>query len=231
MRKFISWILFLSLVSITSSGLAVKLLEGEAILTSSLSGKVSVDYIVSDTDLASGIPESSFVFSTIQGSAPPYKGDKTTYDDSVYFYYYQLENFSPESLSTIKQLTLNIFADCVCSSGFIIGADLDDISTFDHNIAGEHENVVTVRDPDTADFDDISYPNNQTWAFSPTELAIGGESSVLFLTSMLPPGISPAYALDGTPYAGELPVPVPEPFSIILIGSGILGLYIRKKIT
>ncbi len=234
MKKIFSAVLVASLFVCVSSSFAARVIpDGEATFVSMHSGQAYVDYIVSDTDLATGIPAANFIFSTIGGVAPPYKGDKAAYDASTYYYYYQIENDNIDSLTTLKQLTLNFFDPAVViSAGFISDADLDDVTTFNHNVAGEHENVSSLRDPDTSDFDEVSFPPNQTWAFSPTELAIGGESTVLFITSDKQPVLTPAYMLDGTPFYGDLYVPeseIPEPFSIMLIGSGLVGLIIKRR--
>lgn len=233
MRKPLTLLLFLTLIFFTSSSYAGKVLEGEAPFASLLSGKLYVDYIVSTTALDGGLPAGLFVFSTLNGG-PGLEGTKALYDASSYYYYYQLENNSPACLTTIHQLTLNVDSDSILSAGYILLSDIDDAATFNHNLAGEHENVVIDRPPDESDYDTISFPQNQTWSFSP-ELAIGGESTVLFITSSEPPVFSPAYALDGTPFSGVLPVPemsdppsIPEPFSIILMVSAVLGLFVKN---
>ncbi len=233
MKTTITVLAMINLLILASSSFAAKILEGEAEFISRFSGSIYVDYIVSDADLGIGIPDVSFIFSTVNGSSPPFKGDKSGYDASTYFYYYQLENYSGTSLTTIKQLTLNIFDPLtVVSAGFITDTDLDDIATFDHNIVGDHEDDVAVRDSDSSDFDELSIPRNQTWAFEPTELAIGAESAVFFVTCLHPPVFAPAFALNGSIFEGELPIPmrpIPEPLSMVLISGSLIGLYIRKR--
>lgn len=231
MKKAIIVSLFLSMIFFTSSSYAIKVLEGEALFTSLASGKIYVDYTVSTTPLDGGLPAGSFVFSDLNGG-PGFKGTKALYDISAYYYYYQLENNSLTSLTTLNQLTLNLNAGTVLTAGYILGSDLDDVATFDHNIVGDNEDIVVDRPPDDSDFDSISFPQNQTWSFSSPELAIGAESTVLFITCERPPVFSPAFALDGTPFAGDLPIPgplVPEPFSMVLLGSSLMGLFMMKR--
>ena len=210
------------------------------------SGRISyVDWMVCKGDMTTHIDNSRFVFSEIEGSPSTYRGTISSYRQSTYFYYYQIENPLPATNTTsLRALTLDIDSMLVVTAGYILGADID-IDLTDpftnavelHNIAGEYEtsgsSLVT---PDSSSFDDMSIPQNQSWSFSP-EIPLGDESIILFFTSYYPPMYSQATILNGSiGYDGKLPVPsldspmIPEPTSLFLLLSAISTIFfIRRK--
>lgn len=182
-----------------------------------------VDWVVTNTDVTIG---QGYVFDFAHGSS-------ATFTSSNYFYFYQLENTTSSNINT---LTLNINPGNVTSAGFIVSADLDS-PPFAHSLLGEAETAITgPMDPLGTTFS-IPGVSFVSWVFVFPALLSGEFSTVLFLTSNLPPEYMPsimdagAPALSGTLPAPPLsdPPPIPEPISVLLIGTAITGLLFRKR--
>jgi len=195
---------------------------------------IYADWIVATQDLASHIDDSNFVFSVLTNDPCNTKGNKALYDASIYYYYYQLENDNANSYDVINVLSLDIDPALVVSSGYIIDVDLDiDLLEF-HNLTGEVENNTSGKlAPDQSKFIPVGSTPYQAWKWD-SGLFFGEESTVLFLSCLLPPEYSPTNALSGLrSYDGYLPIPtldtVPEPISIVLLGSSLLALFYKKK--
>lgn len=80
---------------------------------------------------------------------------------------------------------------------------------------------------------------NITWSFAP--LAAGSESDTLFFTSLLPPTYGVGGVQDNSPPSpwgtlapggDPVPVPTPEPATLLLLGSGLMGMgwFGRKRL-
>lgn len=246
MRKFFSGLLLLVFLFSAGTVSANSILRiGESLLTKPGSTETAyVDYLVTDYSLMDH--NSSFVFASTTYPSDPWfpsgvVGSQTAYDNSQFFYYYQLEN---TSTSNLDLLTLYLEPAFIASIGYIMGADLDDVNTFNHNngvsslvetLSGDHENDgASIDNADSADFDTFDSTPNQTWDFDPAMLGRDKfESCVLFVTSSRGPIDSTIYSRNGGSWSGEAPTPptaaIPEPFSMILLGSGLVGLLIRRR--
>ena len=244
MRKIIGFIAFVIFLGANASFALplpsipdpfVGVLKGESELyRPSSQESVFVDWIVSDHDLVpQTVSDSAFTFSVLTNDPPNTRGDKAAYDGSAYYYYYQLENDETFNYNILNTLSLDLDPGVVVSAGYIVGLDIDDDLDDDHNIAGEEENNSDGEiAPDQSKFTPIGSTPHQNWQWD-LGLGFGEESTILFLTCMLPPVYSPASALSGSrSYDGELPIPaiaIPEPMTMLLLGSGVFGVFLRRK--
>ncbi len=194
-----------------------------------------VDWIVSNTDLATGISSSQFRFA-FDLNAGTAKGDYATYaNDSVWYYYYQIENTSGNFGTSFS---LKLEPSTVLTAGYILDVDLDtdlDITHLDSDpgLAGENESGGgSVVNFTGATYDSSPPQPNASLNFTPG-LASGSESTVFFVTCFQPPEYFIAELLTG-PLGPEgfVPIPlnpVPEPMSMALVASGIAGIYLKKR--
>jgi len=208
-------------------------LKGESEFYRSSTGEtIYADWIVSTQDLASHIDDSNFVFSVLTNDPGNTRGNKTLYNASTYYYYYQLENDNVSNNNLVNAFSLDLDPNVVVSAGYITDVDLDIDLLELHNLTGEAENNTNGEiSPDSSKFTPIGSTPHQNWSF---DLASGDETTVLFLTCFMPPEYSPASGLSGAyAYDGYLPIPtldtVPEPISIVLLGSSLLALFYKKK--
>ena len=211
-------------------------LKGESEFYRSTTGEtIYADWIVSTQDLASNIDDSNFVFSILTNDPGNTRGNKALYNASTYYYYYQLENDNVNNNNVVNAFSLDLDPDVVVSAGYITDVDLDLDLLELHNLTGEAENNTNGEvDPSQSNFTPIGTIPHQNWQWN-LGLGDGEESTVLFLTCYMPPEYSPASALSGSDsYDGYLPIPglddaVPEPISIVLLGSSLLALFHKKK--
>ncbi|MCB1196029.1 hypothetical protein KDK77_07575 [bacterium] len=182
-----------------------------------------VDWVVTNTDVTAS---QGYSFDFAHGSS-------ATFAASNYFYFYQLENTTSSNINT---LTLNINPANVTSAGFIASVNLDS-PPFSHSLSGEVETaIIGPMDPLGTTFS-IPGVSFVSWVFIFPSLLSGEFSTVLFLTSNLPPEYMPSIMDAGAPaLAGTLPAPpladpppIPEPISVLLIGSAVAGLLFKRK--
>lgn len=199
-----------------------------------------VDWIVMKKDQLPDLSAYSFVFASNAG-------DLASFNDSEYFYFYQISNTTDD---VIEVLQLNISPSSIETVGFIMNLDLD-LSPFFHdvayfgNLAGESESAtlgpinpgIPAGTQNGARFVPTGGNPYVSWMFeTPSYLAPNQESTILFLTSNYAPHYNPGIMGAGWPALnGILPTPpfpsqIPEPVSMGLIGLSILGLFIKKRI-
>ena len=215
------YLLFAVFLLSMASSLQAFDISGEALFVRS--GEIArVDWMVTDTN-----PTANMQFSFDFGH-----GDQTAFDGSTYFYFYQIENTMP---SIINTLMLNVNPDNINSAGFLVSVDLDS-APFSHFVALESETATTGPINPTTTTLSVPGVSHITWSFSNPQLLEGEYSTVLFLTSNVPPIFQLSHIGAGSPaLPGTLPTPpladvvIPEPFSMMLLGSSLIGLVIRKK--
>ncbi len=182
-----------------------------------------VDWIVAMEDLADSGTTFQFV-----------EGDATSYAESTYFYFYQVEN---TTLSSISNFAINLEPDTVLSAGWLLSEDIDS-SPFNHTVPLEDESSFGTVNPSLGTFNNNSTSPNVAWTFTVTGdpnsgLAPGSSSSILFITSNEPPVYSNAILLSGYPaYSSIVPAPaasVPEPSVMFMVGWGIVAFFFRRK--
>ncbi|MCD6460648.1 PEP-CTERM sorting domain-containing protein [bacterium] len=243
MKKVLGFLMFLAFIGVNAS-FALSLppipepftgiLKGESQLYRPSTGQsVFVDWIVSDTDLVpQSVADSDFYFSLLTNDPPNTRGDKAAYDASTYYYYYQLENDDDFNHDILNTLSVDLDPGVVLAAGYIVGLDLDNDLITDHNLIGEEENNHNGElAPDESKFTSIGSTPHQNWAWN-LGMDFGDESTILFLSCVMPPAYGPTSALSGSrSYDGFVPVPhlIPEPMSMLLLASGVLGMFLRRK--
>lgn len=163
-----------------------------------------------------------------------------------FIYFYQLEN--PAGNPGIDAFTLTFNPGTVggvLAAGVVQNNDLDlpGLLHAPHtpagfpNLAGENDAYALM--PLVAVNVNINPGDDTlTWTFNP--LTAGSESDTLFFVHLLPPTYGNAVAQNGTPPSpwGSLapggqpvPIPVPEPGSIVMLASaaGMLALRLRRR--
>lgn len=195
-----------------------------------------VDWIVSTTDLATSIPDGQFVFATNFNTAAPH-GDITAYRNSMYYYYYQVENTSGNFGTSFS---LKLEPSTVVTIGYMLDVDLDDGLDITHldtdtGLAGENDNGSSpIVDFGSASFDPNPPQPNGSFNFA-GGLASGSESTVFFVTCVQPPEYFIAELLTGPQGPeGLVPIPlnpIPEPMTMFLFSSalGVLAYLRRRK--
>ena len=213
-------------------------LKGESELIRPPSGGIPeqcvyVDWVVSDHDLVpSSVTDDKFIFSFLTSNPSVTRGDIDIYDNSAYYYYYQLENDEICNDNILNTLSVDLDPGIILSAGYISGLDIDDDLDEMHDLTGEVENNSDGEvDPDQSKFTPIGSTPHQNWQWD-LGLDFGEESTILFLTCEMPPMYSPASALSGSrSYDGFMPIPhlIPEPMSMLLLSASLLALLYRKR--
>lgn len=185
---------------------------------------VYVDYMVTDEGSPlspGGTADFEFVY-----------GDENAYSDSSWYYFYQFEN--PIDVN-IHAFSLNVYPDSVLSAGWISDVDLDEMPFNHTGVAGDHESTSVTVNPDNATFSPGGLLPNLSFDFD-TSINLSQHSTVLFLTSLTPPGSKFSTAQNGDSFNGQLPVPIqsqpiiPEPLSVLLLAAGISALLFRTGV-
>ncbi|MDX9702992.1 MAG: PEP-CTERM sorting domain-containing protein [Candidatus Auribacterota bacterium] len=209
---------------------------GESLLNGS--GKISyVDWIISDAPLTSGIT-SGFNFAYHLGTNEFY--EQADYDDSQWYYYFQVENISGAICISFK---INIDPEAIQSAGYILDVDLDTDLDVDHVVSGEYEPATSSSPVNFTNAtldpygDGFTVEPNVTISFQ-TQFFTGKETTVFFITAgrnTIPAIFLSEITLIGihSPILrGELPGPIaiPEPATIILLGgTSLIALRLRKN--
>ena len=213
-------------------------LKGESELIRPASGSIPqqcvyIDWIVSDHNLIpDSVSEDRFVFSYLTNNPSQTRGDIDAYNASTYYYYYQLENDEVCNWNVMNTLSIDLDPGIILSAGYITGLDIDEDLDTDHNLTGEVENNDDGEvAPDVSKFTPVGTVPHQNWQWN-LGLMFGEESTILFLTCLMPPQYSPASALSGSrSYDGYMPIPhlIPEPASMVLLCASLLALLYRRK--
>ncbi|MEW6534650.1 MAG: PEP-CTERM sorting domain-containing protein [Candidatus Auribacterota bacterium] len=229
MNKKLCMALASGLVLLSLSSAQALTVKGETAFAGVSTGTTNyVDYIYTDEGPILETTDATFNF--VKGTAAEYD------TGSAWHYYYQVEN---HHLVDIVAFSLNVFPGTVLTAGWIAAVNIDDAATFDHNgVAGDHEAawVAGPTDPSDVLFNPSGIAPNISYDFdTPTNnLTVNEYSTVLFISCDQPAGFKFSTMQNGESYNGLLPVPrnpVPEPISMVLLASSVLGIFLRKRIS
>jgi hypothetical protein len=154
----------------------------------------------------------------------------------LYTYRYQIENFSNRFLGrfVIELPFIGAFNGGV---GFVANADLDN-APYNHSVGGENEPSGTNMAPINPMFAlQSSVEPKAEFSFPITNIPPNRESAVLYGISTRPPTRGFGFIQDTIQFNNQfspaqfIPVPVPEPSTVLFIGSGLAALALRRRFT
>ena len=172
--------------------------------------------------------------------------------NNVWGYYYQIENpqTQPNVSKTVAILTITTPGPPFFAAGSIANTNLDtnfsDIGSVPGHTAANYSNLGASPPPEEFEPDpgNIQNPSgvsltrfDVTYYFGPPpelEIAVGNQSTVLYAYAFVPPTYGIAISQDSdVQWRGLVPVPSPEPGTVVLlvlgtVGMGILRRYRRK---
>jgi len=172
--------------------------------------------------------------------------------EPVWGYYYQIENpqTQPNVSKTVAILTITTPGPPFFAAGSIANTNLDtnfsDIGSVPGHTAANYSNLGASPPPEEFEPDpgNIQNPSgvsltrfDVTYYFGPPpelEIAVGNQSTVLYAYAFAPPTYGIATAQNTlVQWGGPVPVPSPEPGTVVLlvlgtVGMGILRRYRRK---
>lgn len=164
----------------------------------------------------------------------------------VWGYYYQIENpqTQPDGSKTVAAFTITTPGPPFFDAGFIADTNLDtnfsDIGPVPGHTAANYSNLVGEFEPTPGNIQNpTALPNltqfDVTYHFGPPpadakEIEVGNQSTVLVAYAFAPPTYGIATAQNTlVQWGGPVPVPSPEPGTVVLLVLGMVGMGILRR--